>query len=530
VEENTSKTKRIERCVFATLLFALVAALAGCRRSSDPAAASDTPETKPVTVEVATAAVRPVESIVSAPGTLAPGQGATARVAAVVAGRLVEVRVREGDRVVAGETLAVVDSRPQAAQARSAAAALTVAEAQARQADLAARAAASDQRSAVYQAQLALNAARLDRDNSVKQARIALSTAETELGKLRAGARPQEIAQADLVVHQGRATRDRAATELERIQYLFGQGIAAQRQLDDAKTALAVANATLESAQQQASLVRAGTRPEDLHAAELRVEQARQALSQAETSGRARVEQARATLHQAEQGALQVATRQQEARAMHEAEHQKQADLAAAQAVAGYATLRSPLSGIVSRRALNPGDMADPATPVVEVTDSRTLNLLANLPAEDGMRVRRGMAVRVTATELQGRSFMGHVVSVGQVDPQTNLLAVRIGVANPTGRLKVGTFATAEIILRTDPRAVVVPKEAVITRDGKSVIFVVGHDDVAHQKEVTLGAEQGSMVQILRGVAAGEQVIRLGEYELEDGATVRPQPPPAKRE
>jgi len=105
------------------------------------------------------------------------------------------VRVREGDRVVAGETLAVVDSRPQAAQARSAAAALTVAQAQARQADLAARAAAADQRNAVHQAQLALNAARLDRDNSVKQARIALSTAETELGKLRAGARPQEIAQ-----------------------------------------------------------------------------------------------------------------------------------------------------------------------------------------------------------------------------------------------------------------------------------------------------------------------------------------------
>jgi RND family efflux transporter MFP subunit len=530
VEEKTTKTKTIERGVFAMLLFALVAALAGCGRSSEPAAASDTPKAEPVTVAVASAVVRPVESIVSAPGTLAPGQGATARVAAAVAGRLVEVRVREGDRVVAGETLAIVDSRPQAAQARSAAAGLTVAQAQARQSDLAARAAATDQRNAVHQAQLALNAARLDRDNSVRQARIALNTAQTDLGKLRAGARPQEIAQADLVVNQDRATRDRAATELERIQYLVGQGIAAQRQLDDAKTALAVANATLQSAQQQASLVRAGTRPEDLRAAELRVEQAREALNQAETSGRARIEQAQATLHQAEQGELQVAVRQQEARAMHEAASQKQADLAAAQAVAGYATLRSPLSGIVFRRALNPGDMADPATPVVEVTDTRTLNLLANLPAEEGVKVRRGMAVRVTTAELLGRSFSGRVVSVGQVDPQTNLLAVRIGVSNPTGRLKVGAFATAEIILRTDPRAVVVPKEAVITRDGKSVLFVVGHDDVAHQKEVTLGAEQGAMVQILRGVAAGEHVIRLGEYELEDGAKVRPQPPAAKGE
>jgi HlyD family secretion protein len=218
-----------------------------------------------------------------------------------------------------------------------------------------------------------------------------------------------------------------------------------------------------------------------------------------------------------------VAAKQQEAQAMHEAERQKQADLAGAQAVAGYAALRSPLTGTVTRRTLNSGDMADPATPVLEVSDTRALNLLANLPGEDGVKVRRGMAVRVTAADLPGRSFMGRVVSVGQVDPQTNLLAVRISIANPTGRLKTGTFAMAEIILHTDPQAVVVPKQAVITRDGKPVVFVVGQDNVAHQKNVTLGAEQGSMVQVLLGVEPGQSVIRLGEYELEDGAKVSPQ-------
>jgi RND family efflux transporter MFP subunit len=475
-------------------------------------------------VEVARAAVQPVEATVSATGTLAAGQGATARVGAVAAGRLVEVRVREGDRVTAGETLALVDSRPQEAQARSAAAGLTAAAAQARQADLAARAAATDQRNGVRQARLALAAARFDRDNSVRQARIALRTAETDLRKLRAGARPQEIAQAEQQVNQDRATRDRAATEVERMQYLVGQGIAAQRQLDDAQTALAVADAALAGAQQQASLIRAGTRAEDRQAAELRVDQALEALDQARRGGQAKVDQAQAALQLAEQGSLQVAAKQQEARAMHEAARQKQEDLSAARTVAGYAALRSPLTGIVTRRALNPGDMADPANPVVEVTDTRTLNLLANLPAEEGAKARQGMAVRVTAADLPGRGFAGRVVSVGQVDPQTNLLAVRISIANPTGRLKIGSFATAEIILHTDPQAVVVPKQAVIAREGKSVVFVVGPDNVAHQKEVTLGPEQGSMVQILLGVNPGQPVIRLGEYELEDGAKVRPQP------
>src|SRR4051794_18502283 len=109
-------------CLLAIFLLALVTATAGCKRGSDPVAQAETPEAKPAAVEVATAVVQRVEKTVSATGTLAPGQGATARVAAVTAGRLVDVKVREGDRVVAGETLALVDSRPQQAQARSAAA------------------------------------------------------------------------------------------------------------------------------------------------------------------------------------------------------------------------------------------------------------------------------------------------------------------------------------------------------------------------------------------------------------------------
>jgi RND family efflux transporter MFP subunit len=520
--------------LWAILFAALGGSLAGCRRGSDPAAGADKPEakpeTKPVTVEVATAVTRPIESTVSAQGTLAPAQGATAHVAAVVAARLLDVRVREGDQVRAGEVLAVLDSRPQEAAARSAAAALTAAQDQARQASLDASAAATDQHNATRQAYLALHAAILDRDTSVRQAKIARSSAETDLLKLKNGARKQEIDQADLTVRQDQATRDRAQTELKRIQYLFGEGIAAQRQLDDARTALDVANATLESAQAQDSLVHAGTRQEDLQSAQLRVDQAREALSQAQTSGDAKVAQAQAALRQAQQGAFAVAARRQAAQAAEDNARQKQSDLEAARAVAGYADLRSPLTGIVTRRALNPGDMADPATPVLEVTDVRTLNLIANLPAEDGARVRHGMAVRVTAAEMPGRSFIGRVVSVGQVDPQTNLLAVRISVANPAGMLKVGTFATADVILHTAPDAVVVPKQAVLTRDGKSVVFVVGHDNVAHLKEVTLGAEQGSDVQILLGVKPGDSVIRLGQYELDDGAKVNPQKPDAKGE
>lgn len=474
-----------------------------------------------VTVEMAKAATQPMETTVSAQGTLAAAQGAMARVAPVTAGRVREVRVREGDIVREGQILVLLDSRSQEAQARSAAAALTAAESQAREADLAARASAADQSNSVRLARLALQSARIDRDNSVRQARTALATAQTDLKRIRAGARPQEIAQADQTVRQDQATRDRAEIEVRRMTTLFNRGIAAGRQLEDAQAALVVAEATLEGAKQQADLLRAGARPEEIHNAELAVQQANHGLTQAITGGDAKVAQAEAALQQAEQSALQVAVKRQDAVALRQLAAGKRADLATAQVGAGYAVLRAPLSGVVTRRALNPGDMADPAVPIIEITDTHALNLLANLTGQDGALVRPGMRARVTTPASPGQTFSGTVLSVGQVDPLTGLLALRIAVLNPQGKLRSGDFATADVVLRIDPKAVVVPKEAIVNHEKSASVFVVGADNVAHQRDVALGAERDGKVEILKGVSAGDQVVQQGPFELADGAKVK---------
>ena len=102
--------KRRKVGAWTTLALAALA-LNGCRHENTSEAGGKEAEPPPVTVELSPAEVRPMETTVSAQGTLAPGQGAIARVAPVVAGRLVSVRVREGDRVTAGEVIALVDSR-----------------------------------------------------------------------------------------------------------------------------------------------------------------------------------------------------------------------------------------------------------------------------------------------------------------------------------------------------------------------------------------------------------------------------------
>lgn len=586
--------------------------------SSDSASADTkaSRETVPTDVEVVPVSLRAMEKLVTAQGNLSAGQGASARIAVTAAGRINRVLVREGDRVQAGQLVAIVDNRAAAAAERSAAANLAASLADERQAQLATQATQSDQANALRQAQLALQsavterngvinqaenalraaqsddrkavfgarttdvsnavrqailslrAAKLDREATTKTARNALQMAQTSLAKLRNGARPQEIRQAQAAVAQAQATRDRAATEVSRVQFLFDKGIKARRELDDAQTALDVADAALQTARDQLSLVwtgnrsediQAGTlavqgardllqsaqesgnakvaqaqavldlarssleqarqqRPEDVRAAGLRVAAARDALNQAQQSGEAKVQSARAALTAASRGQLQIAAKAEDARSKAALAQSKIADLSAAQAVSSASQLRAPISGVVTKRNLNDGDMADPANAVLEISDTNALNLNANLSASQVADVRVGMATRVT---LEGRktAIPAQVVGVGQIDPQTNLLSVRIAVPNQNGALKVGAFATAEIVLQSKPLAMTIPESALLSRDGTNVVMTVGADGKAHQKTVALGTARNGFVEIVSGLKANDKVI-VSAYQLDDGAPV----------
>jgi len=490
------------------------------RKAAENAAMTESPQ--PVSVEIASARYGRIDTTATAHGVLSPVQGGSARIASPIAGHVLQVYVREGDPVTAGQLLAVVDNRALSAQAAGAKNAVRAAGSQARSAELDARATAVDQQATLAGAELALSAARADREYTLNQARIALETAQTTLTRVRAGARPQEIAQAEQAAAQARATRDRAATEARRQRFLYEHGVAARRQVEDANTALAVANAAYASAEEQVSLLRAGSRPEDIRAAQLAVDNARQALSQVRASADARVAQAARALQQARRTTpLRVAAKQQDAIASLATRQQRQNEYTAAQVTATSTILRAPLSGVITRRSANPGDMADPATPIIEITNTQRLNLQANIAPEDGVRVRPGMIVTVYPEAGRRRSLPGVVTSIGGVDPQTNFMTARVSIANPTGELRVGTFATAIIVLATNPKAVVVPKSAVITRDGKQVVFTVGSNRVAHQRTVVVGGQEKGLVSIVSGVSPGDEVITLGQYALSDGASVR---------
>jgi RND family efflux transporter MFP subunit len=121
------------------------------------------------------------------------------------------------------------------------------------------------------------------------------------------------------------------------------------------------------------------------------------------------------------------------------------------------------------------------------------------------------------------QSFPGTVSLVSPaLDPGSTTIEVWVKVPNKDGSLKAGTPVRVSIKSKTVKDALVVPKEAVLTGpDGKHTVMVVDSTDVAHQREVQTGITDGENVQIVSGLKAGERVVTVGAYAMQDGTKVK---------
>jgi RND family efflux transporter MFP subunit len=189
-------------------------------------------------------------------------------------------------------------------------------------------------------------------------------------------------------------------------------------------------------------------------------------------------------------------------------------------------TLRAPLAGVVTHQSAVLGASVDPSVALVGVADPRALDIVLGLSPGERPRVRTGDSVLVaagqgTATgEPLGR---GVVVGVGvALDTSSRTLAVRVHVARPTRALSIGETVTGQITVGVHPQALTIPVQALVP-DGDGVkVFVVGRDGLAHARPVTVAARTEEEAEISAGLHAGETVVTVGAYGVEDSAKVVP--------
>ncbi len=305
----------------------------------------------------------------------------------------------------------------------------------------------------------------------VQLAEANLVATQARLRLLELGARPEERVQTDQAVAQARANFETAKEALARMETLYSAGAASKAQLDAARLQYDVTRAQYESARQQQQAVQAGARPEELQMAQAQVSQAQAAVTYARL-------------------------------------------------LAANATITSPLAGIVTIRSVDPGNLANPGAPLVTVAQIDTVHVVLDVSETDLSRVALGQTVTVRADAYPDTTFPGLVAEIGQAaDVHTRVFKVKVAVENPQHRLKPGMFARAEIATQRVENALVIPRDAVVSADGKTVVFVVDGGK-ARARPVELGVVDGPVVEVRAGLTAGESVVVAGLTDLTDGAAV----------
>lgn len=184
-----------------------------------------------------------------------------------------------------------------------------------------------------------------------------------------------------------------------------------------------------------------------------------------------------------------------------------------------YAEVRSPINGIVSDRAVYPGELAVPGMPLVSIVDVSQLIARANIPVRDAGAIRVGRPARVAGPD--GDLAAKVTVVSPAVDPSTTTVEVWVQVPNPGEKLKPGGSVRVSIIAETIQNTLIAPAPALLNSDdGGQKVMVIDKDSVAHERKVSIGVRQGARVQIVAGIGQGDMVVTSGGLGLEDNAKV----------
>ncbi len=186
-------------------------------------------------------------------------------------------------------------------------------------------------------------------------------------------------------------------------------------------------------------------------------------------------------------------------------------------------TLRAPVNGTVEAIGVREGDVAAPGTPLLRLANADSLRVRLGVEPSDVARVRPGQPVDVTpvteATDRPHRVTARTAEVYRRVNPKTRLADVIVPL--PAGApLLPGARVRGEIVVRERARVPAVPRSAVLDDHGRPYVFVV-QGGRAVRRWIEAGADDGRYVEIRSGVAAGEPVVTLGNYELRDGMRVR---------
>jgi HlyD family secretion protein len=320
----------------------------------------------------------------------------------------------------------------------------------------------------------------------VNQANANLAAAQARLDQLRTGSRPQEKFRDRAAVLQAEANLKIAEADYQRSERLYRDGVASKAELDNAIARRDTAAALLEAARQSSAMTDLGPRAEEIRAAEAQVQQMKAALDYAQTQ------------------------------------------LAATE-------IKAPVSGTVLQRIVERGEMVTPSafggsgarTSVVDLADLTDLQIELDISQADFARLTMGQRAEIIPEAYPNLRYAGFIEEIApEANRAKSTVQIKVKVENPNEQLRPEMNARVNFLSDKAPSnqnqsvgRVLVPKQAVVQKDGGSFVFVVKGNKV-EQRTIRPGEETADSYYVLDGLSGNESVAIAGVDKLRDGDRV----------
>lgn len=489
----------------ASLLALSVLGFSGCGKKAGPAGekqAGKGPASTPVIITYAKLGT--LSRTVTVTGNLEALQDVS--LAARISARVTEVFVREGDHVVKGQALVQQDTTDLQATVNQA------------------RANLQNAISQVAQAKINYEIEYAQAKQTVIKDQAAVDAAQYNYSKVKQGNRPPQILQAQATAEQAKATLDNAQTTLTRNKSLFAQGAIAKADLDTAQTTYNVDVQQYNNAKAALALVNAGSYPQDIKFA---AEQTKEA---------------QATLKNDQANLKTIHVRQEQITAAEAGVTQAKATVAYDQQQVAYATIRSPIDGIVAARQTEPGQIASSAATIMRIVNVRTMYYEPTISETDFSQTKIGDPVQVNVDALPGKTYVGKVIAVYPAASASNrVFSLRVSIDDPRYELRPGMFARGSIITAVHRNVVVVPITALVPVESAAglsssvsstglatggttlppqQVYLAGKNNEAVARLVKVGIVTATQAEITGGLKEGDPLITDGQDLLNAGSPI----------
>ncbi|MDK2800833.1 MAG: HlyD family secretion protein [Clostridiales bacterium] len=232
-----------------------------------------------------------------------------------------------------------------------------------------------------------------DLEASVKQAEAGVNAAKANLARIKSGARPEQKIQAQAALDSASKAYENAKNNYDRMNQLLQAGAISQQQFEAAESQLKAVEAQYKSAKEQMDMLNEGETKEAIDVVQAQVKQAEAALEMAK---------------------IQL----------------------------DNAIIISPVSGVVSAKNINVGEMASPGIPLASIVDTDSLIINAYLPSGLVHKIKAGQEVLVKVSEVSDKIFKGKVAIVNPViDDKGKTILVKVSLEEKNSALKPGMFA-----------------------------------------------------------------------------------------